>query len=347
MGHYYEHAPQLNKGTKYIMQTRENALNIWLKTILVDTPFTVTPLAGDASFRRYFRLHAEGLTRVIMDAPPKKEALVPFIHVADILAKIGILTPTIYAVDHSQGFALLEDLGDQLLLGALNRDNADTLYSLAMTTLKQIQQAPVKDAALPVFDKAFMLSELAVFREWFLDAWLKLKLSIDEEQLLDSTFEWLTTQLEKQPQVFIHRDYHSRNLLLVGDTLGVIDFQDAMCGPITYDLVSLLKDCYIQWPAEKITQWLNQFHQNMPPAIRGSLPDFHRSFELCGLQRHLKVLGVFCRLHLRDNKPSYLRDLPLTLNYVMACAENHKELQPFYRFMQQSVQQLFLQKELA
>ena len=329
------------------MQTRENALNNWLKTILGDTPYTVTPLAGDASFRRYFRLHTDGLTRVIMDAPPSKEALVPFIHLAGVLAKVGILTPTIYAVDHSQGFAMIEDLGDQQLLGALNHDNADKLYTLAIRTLEQIQRAPITDTALPLFDKAFMLGELAVFREWFLNAWLNIKLSVDDEIVLNNAFEWLVTQVAEQPQAFIHRDYHSRNLMLVGDTLGVIDFQDAMCGPITYDLVSLLKDCYIQWPVEKITHWLAQYHQHLPVSTRGSLAEFHRAFDLCGLQRHLKVLGVFCRLHLRDNKPAYLRDLPLTLKYVMTCAEQYDELQPFYRFMQQNVQQLFLQKEIA
>lgn len=339
----YDHG-WLNQGTKYTMQIRQNALNNWLKTILGDTPFTVAPLAGDASFRRYFRLHADGQTRVIMDAPPEKESLIPFVHIEDLLSKIGILTPTIYAADPVQGFALLEDLGDQLLLGALNHDNADKLYTLAIKTLEQIQQAPHTDPTLPFFDIPFMLKELAVFREWFLNAWLDIKLSIEDELLLDNAFEWLVDQVAKQPQVLIHRDYHSRNLLLVGDRLGVIDFQDAMYGPITYDLVSLLKDCYIQWPDEQITLWLTAFHQNLPVSTRGSLTAFHRAFDLCGLQRHLKVLGVFCRLHLRDNKPGYLRDLPLTLKYVMSCVENHEELQPFYRFMRHNVQQIFLQK---
>ncbi len=337
----------IDKGTKYTMQTRQNALNNWLKSILGDILFTVTPLAGDASFRRYFRLHTDGQTRVIMDAPPEKETLAPFIHIAELLATIGILTPTVYAVDHAQGFALLGDLGDQLLLGALNKNNVDQLYTLALKTLEQIQHAPLTDPSIPVFDTAFMLSELAVFHEWFLTAWLKIKLSADEKLVLDKTFQWLVNEIAQQPQVLIHRDYHSRNLLLVGDNLGVIDFQDAMYGPITYDLVSLLRDCYIQWPADNITTWVSQFYQSIPASRQSSLNAFQRAFDLCGLQRHLKVLGVFCRLHLRDNKPTYLRDLPLTLHYVMTCLEKYEALQPLHRFMQQNVHPLFLQQEIA
>ncbi len=335
----------LNEGTKYTMQTRQNALNEWLKTILGESDYTIAPLAGDASFRRYYRLHTHGLTRVVMDAPPEKEALKPFIHVANLLSNNNIITPCIYAVDYTQGFALLEDLGDKLLLSAINTENANTLYSLAMKTLVQMQTTPCSE--LPAFDTTFMKNELTVFKQWFLNAWLNIHLSNHDEQILDQAFEWLTTQIATQPQVFIHRDYHSRNLMLVGDTIGVIDFQDAMSGPYTYDLVSLLKDCYIHWPTEQVTQWLIDYQQHMPAHLACHLQDFQRAFDLCGLQRHLKVLGVFCRLHLRDHKPAYLRDLPLTLNYVMTCAAKYEELQPFYHFMQQNVQQLFQQKEIA
>ncbi len=329
------------------MQTRENALNDWLITLFNDTPFTVTPLAGDASFRRYFRLRATGLTRVIMDAPPGKEALVPFIAIANALARNGIHTPMVYAVDYIQGFALLEDLGDALLLGTLTPNNADALYKSAMTTLIQIQTTSVTNPLLPAFDKPFMLNEIRLFREWFLSAYLNLTLDTEDTLLLDTTFDWLTTAIACQSQVFIHRDYHSRNLIVTEHGLGVIDFQDAMHGPYTYDLVSLLKDCYIQWPRAKLMQWLDSFHQNLPAATRGSLPDFTRAFDLCGLQRHLKILGIFCRLHLRDNKPAYLQDLPLTFNYVMACLEHYDALQPVYRFMQKKVQQPFLQKNIT
>lgn len=337
----------LNKGTKYTMQIRQNALMCWLKTILGETPFTVTPLAGDASFRRYFRLHADGITRVIMDAPPGKETLAPFVNIAHLLKNNGILTPIIHAVDYSQGFALLEDFGDDLLLGALSNDTADRLYPLALDTLIQIQKTPITNTLLPAFDKNFMLGELNVFCEWFLGSYLNIALNDEDRLLLENTFNWLSTQIATQPQVVIHRDYHSRNLIITDDALGVIDFQDAMHGPITYDLVSLLKDCYIQWPNEKIAQWLAYFHQSLPPATRGSLAEFARAFDLCGLQRHLKVLGVFCRLHLRDNKPAYLNDLPLTFHYTIACLENYEELRPFYLFMQQKVARPFLRKNTA
>lgn len=302
------------------------------------------PLAGDASFRRYFRLHSNGSSRIVMDSSRDREALAPFIDIAHALSSNGLYTPAIHAVDYERGFALLEDLGDNLLLGALSNDNADALYSLAIKTLVQIQTTSVTHPLLPDFDKPFMLGELNVFREWFLGAWLDMRLDTNEIQLLNESFDWLSSQVATQPLVFIHRDYHSRNLILTDKTLSVIDFQDAMRGPITYDLVSLLKDCYIQWPAEKVSQWLNCFYQTLPATTRGSLAEFTRAFDLCGLQRHLKVLGVFCRLHLRDNKSGYLRDLPLTFHYTMACLESYEELKPFYQFMQQKVQPLFFKK---
>ena len=323
------------------MQTRETALNEWLKIILGETAFTLTPLAGDASFRRYFRLHTEGLTRVVMDAPPNKEAVAPFIQIAELLAAHGIHIPTIYAVDNKQGFLLLEDLGDALLLSVLSSENVDKHYTLAMRTLLDIQRIP---ATVPAFDTIFMLNELSLFREWFLEAYLGLKLNMQESTLLKNAFDGLTTQIAGQPQVLIHRDYHSRNLIVTGDALGVIDFQDAMKGPYTYDLVSLLKDCYIQWPREKIMQWTAYFHQHLPLENRPPLAIFNREFDFCGLQRHLKVLGVFCRLYLRDKKPGYLRDLPLTFNYVMSCLEAYDALHPLYAFMQNKVQKPFLQK---
>ncbi len=310
-------------------------------------PYTIEPLAGDASFRRYFRLHSNGLTRVIMDAPPNKETIAPFVHLTKILNDNNIYSPLIYAIDSSQGFILLEDFGDELLLNTLEPHNADKLYTLAIETLHQIQKIPVNPLELPAFDKTFMLNELELFHNWFLNAYLSYELTTDEEQLLKESFDWLTNEISKEPLVFIHRDYHSRNLMLVNNRLGVIDFQDAMVGPRTYDLVSLLKDCYIQWPPEKISQWLADFHNRLDAENRGSLSEFQRAFNLCGLQRHLKVLGVFCRLHLRDNKPGYLKDLPLTFNYALSCTESHVELHPFYHFLDRKIRPLFLEKTLS
>lgn len=330
---------KLSEGRKYIMHTRQNALNKWLKSILGQTPYTLWPLAGDASFRRYFRLQYEETTKVVMDAPPDKETITPFINIANQLAAIGIHTPAIEAMDDANGFLLLEDLGDALLLGILSRDNANILYKAAITTLLKLQKCP--HVQLPPFNRAFMLKEISLFREWFLQAYLGLNLHSTEENLLNETFNWLTSQIATQPQVFIHRDYHSRNLLVIDpksvQDIGVIDFQDAMSGPFTYDIVSLLKDCYIQWPREQVLQWLSQYYENQPLAEHYSFQDFTRAFDLCGLQRHLKVLGIFCRLHLRDNKPNYLRDLPLTFNYVTACLESYTELQPLYHFIEQKV----------
>ena len=332
------------------MHTRQNELNQWLEGIFGNTPFNLTPLAGDASFRRYFRLHSGELTRVVMDAPPDKETITSFINIGNKLAAIGIHTPAILAVEHHQGFILLEDLGDELLLRALSQNNADKLYTAAMTTLLHIQQCPTTHPQLPSFDKSFMLQELSLFREWFLKAYLTLQLNTNEIALLDETFDWLTTQIAMQPQVFIHRDYHARNLIVIDQTssqdIGVIDFQDAMRGPFTYDLVSLLKDCYIQWPREQVIHWLALFHQRLSPMHDWPLIEFTRGFDLCGLQRHLKVLGIFCRLHLRDNKKAYLRDLPLTFNYVNACLESYSELQPLYQFMQERVYLPFVEKQL-
>lgn len=337
----------LTEGRKYTMQTRENALNEWLKTIVGNDSFTVTPLAGDASFRRYFRLHSDGVSRVIMDAPPNKEDIAPFIRIGHLLANNGIHTPHIYAVNNEQGFILLEDLGDHLLLSALSEENVDSLYTLAIDTLVQLQSTPANDVTLPAFDKSFMLGELNVFREWFISAYLNISLTTEQEQLLDRTFDWLTTQISNQPNVLIHRDYHSRNLIILENSMGVIDFQDAMYGPYSYDLVSLLKDCYIQWPHEKVMSWLAYFHQCLPATARDSLDELSYAFDLCGLQRHLKVLGVFCRLHLRDKKSAYLKDLPLTFNYVMSCLERHESLLPFYQFMQHMIQLPSLEKEPA
>ncbi len=321
------------------MHTRQNALNKWLEEIFKDTPFTIAPLAGDASFRRYFRLHAGNTTRVVMDAPPDKETIEPFINIARLLAEKGIHAPSIHAVEYTQGFILLEDLGDDLFLKMLSSKNAEGLYTQAMNTLSLIQQCPTSD--LPAFDTSFMLQELSLFQEWFLEAYLGLTLTTEDTLCLEKTFEWLTQEITNQPQVFIHRDYHSRNLIVTNKAepyaLGVIDFQDAMRGPFTYDLVSLLKDCYKQWPHAKIMHWLSYFYDQLPKNTAFSFADFTRAFDLCGLQRHLKVLGIFCRLHLRDHKASYLRDLPLTLHYVNTCLSRYEALQPLAQFMKEKI----------
>ncbi|CDZ76526.1 putative phosphotransferase related to Ser/Thr protein kinases [Legionella massiliensis] len=315
------------------MQNRQNALNKWLEGTLIPPQFSITSLTGDASFRRYFRLYHDDTTRIIMDAPPDRESIESFLAIASLLSSAGIHTPKLYALNKEQGFAVFEDFGDMLLLAKLNPQSVNKLYTAAIDTLITMQKAATE--TLPFFDKQFILYELNIFREWFLSAYLKINLSQAEEMLLNETFDWLSDQLLQQPQVFIHRDYHSRNIMILNDEpeFGIIDFQDAMNGPLTYDLVSLLKDCYIQWPREQVMAWLSYFYEHTPLAQQYSFADFARAFDYCGLQRHLKVLGVFSRLYLRDNKPNYLQDLPLTLHYVMACLEGREELHDFYQFM--------------
>lgn len=330
------------------MDIRQNELSQWLKTQFNDTPFSLTPLAGDASFRRYFRLKTNDVTHIVMDAPPEKESIDSFVAIGRQLREANIHTPAILRINIEQGFILLEDLGDKLLLQALseNKNSADALYKSAMTTILKIQQCSAK--SLAPFDKAFMAYELSLFQDWFLGAYLGLELNHQHQQLLNNSLDWLTNRIAAEPQVFIHRDFHSRNLMLLENrqqlALGVIDFQDAMRGPRTYDLVSLLKDCYIQWPREKVIHWLSYFYHELPSTHGESLADFTTAFDFCGLQRHLKVLGIFCRLHLRDNKSTYLNDLPLIYNYVFSCLETYPELHPLCQFMQQTVFPIFSNK---
>jgi N-acetylmuramate 1-kinase len=323
------------------MHERENALKEWLVQTIKQQDFILKPLAGDASFRRYFRLQYNEQSYVIMDAPPDKEALQPFIHVAQILAQAEVPTIKILAMDLQQGFLLLSDLGDQLLLDVLQEETATEYYHLAIKTLFKIQSCSINDPMLAPFDKRFMIKEMNLCPEWFLKAYLDLELNHDETLLMQETIEWIATEVAKQPLTFIHRDYHSRNLMLLNEnnesTLGVIDFQDAMSGPLTYDLVSLLKDCYISWPRTKVLEWVEFFYKQNSLAQEYTLAEFVRAFDLCGLQRHLKVLGIFCRLHLRDNKPGYLKDLPLTLKYVLECTETYEELHPLFHFLQTRV----------
>lgn len=331
----------IDRERKYNMHERKNALEEWLVCVIQHKNFTLTPLAGDASFRRYFRIEYNGRSEVVMDAPPGKEDLAPFIYIAQKLASAGVLTPKILAINKEQGFLLISDLGERLLLDELSPQTANTFYMQAMRTLFKLQQCSIEDPLISSFDNLFMLKEMNLCPEWFFNAYLSLTLDEAETKLIQNTFNWIATEVSKQPIVFIHRDYHSRNLMLVdtpcGRELGVIDFQDAMRGPAAYDLVSLLKDCYIAWPRENVLEWITFFYQNSPIASHYTLKEWTRSFDLSGLQRHLKVLGVFCRLALRDGKPGYLKDLPLTLHYVLECAGLYEELRPFYDFLEKKV----------
>ncbi len=324
------------------MSLRENTLNEWLISIFGPTAFKLNPLAGDASFRRYFRLTTPLQSWIVMDAPPERESLDSFISVQGLLAKAKIDTPTIHHCNLAAGFLLLDDLGDNVLLPILNVQNANDLYLQAIAILINMQANTELSPELPLFDAHKINDELSLFKIWFLEKYLHLTLNAVEEKLIDDVFARLTQNLLAQAQVFVHRDYHSRNIMMAHcdnkDQLVLIDFQDAVVGPITYDLVSLLKDCYIQWPKEQVLKWVTAFHQRSNHPDKGSLTKFLKDFEVCGLQRHLKVLGIFARLYLRDGKAGYLNDLPLTLSYVMEVLKADATFADFYNFMQTRVQ---------
>ena len=286
-----------------------------------------------------------------MDAPPGQEGLSAFINIAQTLAASDVRTPEIIAFDLEQGFALLEDFGDALLLDDVGSNQTTQHYQRAFDTLHNMQQCGIYTPDFSSFDRCFMENELQLFRTWFLERWLGITLSHTEEKLLNHALTHICEQILKQPQCFSHSDYHSRNLALIGPTntpmIGVLDFQDAMLGPFTYDLVSLLKDAYIEWPEATRLQWLNTFYDALPNHHGWSRDAFEHGFHLCGLQRHLKILGIFCRLDLRDGKPRYLKDLPLTLNYILEALQADKVLLPFHEFMQTRVCPVFEEKKVS
>nr|WP_067298926.1 phosphotransferase [Marinobacterium profundum] len=291
----------------------------------------LTPVSGDASFRRYFRVHSHNLTWVAVDAPPATEDSHQFVAIARAWAPLNIHVPRIHACDLTQGFMLQSDLGDTLYLDVLDAQSADALYAKALVSLTHIQQCVTlgRGVELPRYDAKMLMFEVGLFREWFVEQLLGLKLDATEEALLDQLFSALTDSALAQPQVCVHRDFHSRNLMVSREsTPGVIDFQGAVIGPITYDLVSLLRDCYIDWPSHKVYEWMARFGQVL---VREGLMEvyddelFRSWFDLMGMQRHLKAVGIFSRLKLRDGKPNYLIDVPRTLGYIQQVLESYPE----------------------
>ncbi len=325
------------------MDIRLKHLEKWLATELNDDNFQVRLLANDASFRRYFRADYQGKQFVVMDAPPAQEPCAAYATIAKHFHNIGINVPRILASDLEQGFLLLTDFGDNLFFKQLNADNADKLYRTAIDELIKIQQCEtIESYSFGNFINDNIRTELTNFQEWYLQAYLKLTLSTDEQAMLNNSFNFLIENAKQQPQLCMHRDYHSRNLMLIkNNQIGVLDFQDTTWGPVTYDIVSLLKDCYIAWPKEKIMQWLGYYHQQ---AIKNSiidnaisLPQLTTWFELMGMQRHLKASFIFARKFLRDNDDRYLKDIPRTLNYVTDIIVDYSELQELHKFLQQRV----------
>jgi aminoglycoside/choline kinase family phosphotransferase len=318
-------------------------LHDWLSNDLGLAPERVEPASSDASFRRYFRAFQGGETLIVMDAPPDKEDVRPYLKVTGLLEAVGVHVPHVREADVARGLLLLEDLGGTHYLQRLNAgDDPDRLYADALRALADIQTRG-GDAAgqLNPYDREALARELALMPEWFLTRHLALTLSAEESQIFQATSELLIGEALAQPAVFVHRDYHSRNLMVVHErNPGILDFQDALRGPIGYDLASLLKDCYIGWPRERVVQWVAGYRGLL--RARGtkagaSDAEFLRWFDLIGLQRHIKVLGIFSRLWYRDGKPGYLRDLPLTLEYVRDTSARYPELADFSGLLERRV----------
>ena len=318
--------------------TRAKSILFWLKHTLNLDIKQFEPASSDASFRRYFRvIHSQG-QHIVMDAPPEKEDIEPFIRIATLLKKSGVNVPTIFQQDLDQGFLLLEDFGPICFLDQLNANSADEIYQSAFNSLLTLQsKVSIKDCQLPFYNDMLLNQELSLFYEWFLSK--QLKISIPKNIKFNLNQQLVASALE-QPQVCVHRDFHSRNLMLLNDNSpGVIDFQDAVIGPITYDLVSLLRDCYISWPDDKIQRWISVFLKQITQQglTTVSIETFTRWFDLMGLQRHLKVLGIFTRLNLRDNKANYLKDIPLTLDYVCQICNKYSELEEFNQYLTNTI----------
>ncbi|NOS73901.1 MAG: phosphotransferase [Methyloglobulus sp.] len=310
----------------------------WLESDLALTVNHCEPASSDASFRRYFRITLPDQQLIVMDAPPDKENIGQFIKVAELLRLTNVNVPAIYHQNLDDGFLVLEDFGSHSFLDKLNTDNATTLYSRALDSLLMLQtNTDINTCALPHYDEALLQRELGIFEDWFIKQSLNIEIPA---AIWNNVCNILVKSALEQPITCVHRDYHSRNLMVLQDnSVGIIDFQDAVIGPITYDLVSLLRDCYIALPQDQIVKWTSQHYQKLKQAnvIACELTVFMRWFDLMGLQRHLKAIGIFSRLNLRDGKSGYLKDIPRTLNYVMAQARVYPELAEFHDFLQQHV----------
>jgi len=305
--------------------SRLEAIKNWLTSELKFENFTIEVASADASFRRYFRLFCDGKSWIIMDAPPDKEDCQSFIYIARLIESAGVQAPHIFNVNEAQGFMLLSDLGCTAYLDKLNNESADRLYSDAIQSIVKMQTIV---ADIPPYDKKLLQFEMSLFSDWYIGRHLGLTLDETQAEIISDTFSLLTESALQQATVFVHRDYHSRNLMVCdNNNPGVIDFQDAVNGSPTYDLVSLIKDCYIAWPRKKQLHWIDQFLQLSPIETERQL--FIKQLDFMGMQRHLKAIGIFARLNYRDDKPGYLKDIPRTLAYVVDVCQRYPELKKF------------------
>jgi len=317
-----------------ITQIKEWLGMLTTTTILVNS---LRPASADASFRRYFRVDGpDGATFIVMDAPPPQEDVRPFVHAARIFGATGVSVPHVLEQDVGNGFLLLGDLGNTTYLTVLNHDTAHKLYMDAIDALILIQTQSQPDV-FPEYDRALLQRELMLFPDWYINKHLGITLTDAQQATLNKVFDELLANNLAQAQVYVHRDYHSRNLMVLPQgNPGILDFQDAVYGPITYDLVSLLRDAYIQWDEEMVLDWAIRYWEGAKRAglpVNPDIDSFYRDFEFMGLQRHLKVLGIFARLHHRDGKDGYLKDLPLVMEYTRKAAGRYNALKPLVKLL--------------
>ncbi len=319
---------------------RQKQITTWLAGLWPGHGFTLAAASADASFRRYFRVTLDdGTTRIVMDAPPANEDCRPWLHVQQLFQAAGAHVPEVLARDLERGFLLLSDLGNATYLQALDADNAAPLYADAIAALVKIQQAS-RPGALPEYDEALLRRELDLFPRWFLAEHHRMDLTESEKTSLDEVFRRILAVNLAEPKVFVHRDYHSRNLMRIAPpgtgNPGIIDFQDAVFGPISYDMVSLLKDAYIEWDEDIALDWLVRYWELARKAglpVAADFGEFFRDYEWMGVQRHVKVLGIFARLYHRDGKDGYLKDLPLVARYLRKACERYSELSPLRKLL--------------
>ncbi len=319
---------------------RLSQLTIWLSSLTLNLPYfkgkltsaaiTLTPASSDASFRRYFRLKLANHSLIVMDAPPPQEnkSCQPFVYIAGLLAKQRVNVPNILASDLEQGFILLSDLGTQTWLDILTPQNADGLFAQAIDSLIKLQQAPLT-AKLPHYNEALLQRELSLFPEWYLNRHCNIVLTETQQQQWQKMCNFLIKSALHQPQVLVHRDYMPRNLMLSDPNPGILDFQDAVYGPITYDITCLFKDAFISWPEPYVVKWLKTYWQQAKQQginIHQQFADFYLASDLMGVQRHLKVIGIFARILHRDNKPHYINDVPRFFNYLKEVMNRRPEL---------------------
>lgn len=316
---------------------RTQQIEDWLARQFPTRTIALAPASADASFRRYFRAHCDdGSTCIVMDAPPTHEDIRPWLQVQQLFLAAGVHVPEVLAQDLERGFLLIADLGATTYLSALQAGRAaDSLYPAAIDALIAIQRAS-HPGALPAYDRTLLKRELDLFPDWYIGKHAALDLGDADRQSLAAVFEKIVAVNLAEPAVYVHRDFHSRNLMVAGEKPGVIDFQDAVYGPITYDLVSLFKDAYVDWQEDESLDWLVRYWEKARKAglpVRADFGEFFRDYEWMGVQRHIKVLGIFARLHHRDGKDGYLKDMPLVAKYLRKACARYNELAPLLRLL--------------